>query len=145
MQQATSGSSMVNQHTTGDLWLKYGQPTYTIQQTTPDSTGDVWLKYDQPTYNMLVHIGTNNIDKEGTIAIVKKCKNLLKKTKEARVGQSILSWILPVFGTRSQGYRDSRRMAVNGMVKQLCREEEVGCVDLWETYVGKKKCTCEMV
>ena len=55
--------------------------------------------------------------------------NLLKKTKEARVGQMILSGMLPVFGTRSQGYRNSRRMAVNGMVKQLCREDEMGFVD----------------
>ena len=74
---------------------------------------------------LLVHIGTNNTDKEGTTAIVKKYRDLLKKTKEARVGQIILSGILPVFGTRSQGCRNSRRMAVNGMVKQVFREEEV--------------------
>ena len=48
---------------------------------------------------LLVHIGTNNADKEETTAIVKKYRNLLKKTKEARVGQIILSGILPVFGT----------------------------------------------
>ena len=86
---------------------------------------------------LLVHIGTNNADKEGTTVIVKKYRNLLKKTKEARVGHIILSGILPVFGTRSQGHRHSRRMAVNGMVKQLCREEEVGFVDLWGSFVGK--------
>ena len=40
--------------------------------------------------NILVHIGTNNADKEGTTAIVTKYRNLLKKTKEARVGQMIL-------------------------------------------------------
>ena len=45
---------------------------------------------------LLVRIGTNNTDKEGTTAIVKKYRNLLKKTKEARVGQIILSGILPV-------------------------------------------------
>ena len=89
---------------------------------------------------LLVHIGTNNADKEGTTAIVKKCRNLLKKMKEARVGQIILSGILPVFGTRSQGYiNNSRRMAVNEMVKQLCREEEVGFVDLWDSFVGKEE------
>ena len=41
----------------------------------------------------VVHIGTTNIDKEGTTAIVNKYGNLLKKTKEARVGQMILSGI----------------------------------------------------
>ena len=70
---------------------------------------------------------------------MKKYRKLLKKTKEARVGQIISSGILPVFGTRSQGYRNSRRMAVNGMVKELCREEEVGFVDLWDSFVGKEE------
>ena len=50
----------------------------------------------------LVHAGTNNADKEGTTAIVAKYRNLLKKTKQARVGQIILSGILPVFGNRIQ-------------------------------------------
>ena len=54
-------------------------------------------------------------------------------------GYISLSGILPVFRTRSQGYRNSRRMAVNGMVKQLCREEEVGFVDLWDSFVGKEE------
>ncbi len=30
-------------------------------------------------------------------------------------------------------------MAVNGMVKQLYREEEVGYVDLWDSFVGKEE------
>ena len=75
--------------------------------------------------SILVHIGTNNADKEGTTAILEKYRNLLKKTKQARIGQIILSGILPVFGNRIQGYRNSKRMAVNGMVKRLCKEEEV--------------------
>ena len=56
---------------------------------------------------ILVHVGTNNADKEGTTAIVDKYRKLLKKTKEARVGQIILSGILPVFGNRIDGYRNS--------------------------------------
>ena len=89
---------------------------------------------------ILVHIGTNNADKEGTTTtMVKKYRNLLKKTKEARVGQIILSGILPVFGNRRQGYRNSKRMAVNGIVKQLCRKEEGGFVDLWDSVVRKEE------
>ena len=68
---------------------------------------------------ILVHVGTNNPDKEGTTAIVDKYRNLLKKTKEARVGQIILSGILPVFGNMIDGYRNSKRMAINGMMKHL--------------------------
>ena len=39
----------------------------------------------------MVHVGTNNADKEGTTAILEKYRNLLKKTKQARVGQIIIS------------------------------------------------------
>ena len=89
--------------------------------------------------SLLVHIGTNNADKEGTTAIVDKYRKLLKKTKEARVEQIILSGILPVFGNRIDGYRNSKRMAINGMVKRLCKEEDVGYVDLWDSFVGKEE------
>ena len=61
---------------------------------------------------ILVHIGTNSADKEGTTAIVDKYRTLLKKTKEARVEQIILSGILPVFGNRIDGY-SVRRFAIN--------------------------------
>ena len=87
---------------------------------------------------ILVHIGTNNADKEGTTTIVDKYRKLVKKTKEARVEQIILSGILPVFGNRIDGYRNSKRMAINGMVKRLCKEEDVGYVDLWDSVVGKE-------
>ena len=43
--------------------------------------------------SILVHIRTNNADKEGTTSIVEKYRNLPKKTKQARVGQIILSGI----------------------------------------------------
>ena len=89
--------------------------------------------------SIVIHIGTNNADKEGTTAIVEKYRSLLKKTKQAMVGQIILSGISPVFGNMIRGYRNSKRMAVNGMVKRLCKEEEVGYVDLWDTFVGKEE------
>ena len=89
--------------------------------------------------SILVHVGTNNTDKEGTTAIVEKYRNLLKKSKQASAGQIVLSGILPVFGNRIQGYRNSKRMAVNGMVKRLCKEDEVGYVDLWDSFVGKEE------
>ncbi len=88
---------------------------------------------------ILVHIGTNNADKEGTTAIVDKYRKILKKTKEARVEQIILSGILPVFGNRIDGYRNSKWMAINGMVKRLCKEDEVGYVDMWDSFVGKEE------
>ena len=68
--------------------------------------------------------------------IVDTYRKLPKKTKEARVGQIILSGILPVFGNRIDGYRNSKRMAINGKMKRLCQEEDVGYVDLWDSFVG---------
>ena len=56
----------------------------------------------------------NNADKEGITAIVVKYRNLLKKMKQARVVQIILSGIVPVFRGRSQRHRNSR-MAINGL------------------------------
>ena len=78
-------------------------------------------------------------DKEGTTAIVEKYRKLLKKTKQARLGQIILSGILPVCGNRIQGYRNSKRMAVNGMVERLCKEEDVGYVVMWDSFVGNEE------
>ena len=44
-----------------------------------------------------------------------------------------------MFGNRIQGYRISKRMSINGMVEHLCKEEKVGYVDLWESFVGKEE------
>ena len=88
---------------------------------------------------ILVHVCMNNADKEGTTGIMDRYRDLLKKTKEARVGQIILSGILPVFGNRIDGYRNLKRMAINGMMKWLCKEEDVGYVDLWDSFVGKEE------
>ena len=44
-----------------------------------------------------------------------------------------------MFGNRIHGYKNSKRMAVNGMVKRLCKEEEVGYVDLWDSFVVKEE------
>ena len=39
-----------------------------------------------------------------------------------------------MIGGRKQGYRNSRRMAINRPVQQLCNEEDV---DLWKSFVAK--------
>ena len=69
--------------------------------------------------SVLFHNGTSNADKEGTTVIVEKYSNLPKKTKQERIGQIILSSV------RKQDTRIPKftRMAVNGMVEQLCMED----------------------
>ena len=55
--------------------------------------------------SVLVHVGTNNIEREGTTAIVRKYRKLVRTLKQTRVEQVILSGILPVIGRR---YRNCR-------------------------------------
>ena len=86
--------------------------------------------------SVLVHVGTNNVEREGTTAIVRKYRQLVRTLKQTRVEQVILSGILPVMGRRGHKYRNCRGMAINMLVQRLCREEEVGFVDLWGSFVG---------
>ena len=85
--------------------------------------------------SVLVHVGTNK--REGTTAIVRKYRQLVRTLKQTRVEQVILSGILPVMGRRGHKYRNCRGMAINMLVQKLCREEEVGFVDLWRSFVGR--------
>ena len=87
--------------------------------------------------SVLVHVGTNNVEREGTTAIVRKYRQLVRTLKQTRVEQVILSGILPVMGRRGHKYRNCRGMAINMLVQKLCREEEVGFVDLWGRFVGR--------
>ena len=87
--------------------------------------------------SVLVHVGTNNVEREGTTAIVRKYMQLVRTLKQTRVEQVILSGILPEMGRRGHKYRNCRGMAINMLVQKLCREEEVGFVDLWGSFVGR--------
>ena len=55
--------------------------------------------------SVLVHVGTNNVEREGTTAIVRKYRQLVRTLKQTRVEQVILSGILPVMGRRGHKYR----------------------------------------
>ena len=87
--------------------------------------------------SVLVHVGTNNVEREGTTAIVRKYWNLVRTLKQTWVEQVILSGILPVIGRRGHRYQNCWGMAINMLVEKLCREEEVGFVDLWGCFVGR--------
>ena len=86
--------------------------------------------------SVLVHVGTNNVERD-TTAIVRKYRQLVRTLKQTRVEQVILSGILPVMGRRGHKYRNCRGMAINMLVQKLCREQEVGFVDLWGSFVGR--------
>ena len=62
--------------------------------------------------------------------MVRKYSHLVRIAKQTRVKHIIISGILPLMGSRGQGYQNCRRTAINTLVQQLCTEEEVGFVDL---------------
>ena len=88
--------------------------------------------------SILVHVGTNNADRDGTTKIVQRYRELVETLKKTRVGQIILSGILPVMRGREATYRNCKNMAINALVEQMCEEEGVGFVDLWGYFVGKE-------
>ena len=49
---------------------------------------------------VLVQVGTNNVEREGTTSIVRKYRQLFRTLKQTRVEQEILLGILPVIGRR---------------------------------------------
>ena len=81
--------------------------------------------------SILLHVGYNNTKREGSTAIVRKYRQIVRRAKQTQVELTILSVILPVMGSRGQGYNNCRRMAINTLVQQLCREEEVGFVGMF--------------
>ena len=68
---------------------------------------------------VLLHVGTNNAETEGTSAIVGKYRRLAETLKEARIGQIVLSGMLPVMRGRGEGYGNCRRMAINTKVQKV--------------------------
>ena len=58
--------------------------------------------------SVLVHVGTNNVEREGTTAIVRKYRNFVRILKQTRVEQVILSGILLVIGRRGHRCRNCR-------------------------------------
>ena len=84
--------------------------------------------------SVLVRVGTNNVEREDTIAIVRKYRQLVRTLNQTWVEQVILSGILPLIGRRGLIYRNCWGMAINMLVQKLCREEEVGFVGkfCWE-------------
>ena len=75
--------------------------------------------------SILVHVGTNNADREGTTRLLQRCRQLVGKLKKTRVEQIILSGILPVMGGRGATYRNCKKMAINALVEQMYEEEEL--------------------
>ena len=80
---------------------------------------------------VLVHVGTNDVDKKGSEEVMGRYRELVRELKRVRVGQIVLSGILPVRG----GYtRNNRRISINLRLQALCQAEGVGFLNMWEHF-----------
>ena len=80
---------------------------------------------------VLVHVGTNDVDKKGSEEVMGRYRELVRELKRVRVGQIVLSGILPVRG----GYmRNNRRISINLRLQALCQVEGVGFLNMWEHF-----------
>ena len=69
---------------------------------------------------ILLHVETNNADRDGSTRIVKRYRELVETLKKTRVEQIILSGILPMRRGRGATNRNCKRMAINALVEQMC-------------------------
>ena len=58
--------------------------------------------------SVLVQVGTNDVERESTTAIVRKYRQLVRTLKQTRFEQVIISGILPIIGRRGQRCRNCR-------------------------------------
>ena len=80
---------------------------------------------------VLVHVGTKDVDKKGSEEVMGRYRELVRELKRVRVGQIVLSGILPVRG----GYtRNNRRISINLLLQALCQVEGVGFLNIWEHF-----------
>ena len=80
---------------------------------------------------VLVHVGTNDVDKKGSEEVMGRYRELVRELKRVRVGQIVLSGILPVRG----GYtRNNRIISINLRLQALCQAEGVGFLNMWEHF-----------
>ena len=80
---------------------------------------------------VLVHVGTNDVDKKGSEEVMGRYQELVRELKRVRVGQIVLSGILSVRG----GYtRNNSRISSNLRLQALCQEEGVGFLNMWEHF-----------
>ena len=80
---------------------------------------------------MLVHFGTNDVDKKGSEEVMGRYRELVRELKRVRVGQIVLSGILPV---RGEYTRNNRRISINLRLQALCQVEGVGFLNMWEHF-----------
>ena len=86
---------------------------------------------------VLLHVGTNNAEKEGTLAIVDKYRSLVNTLKEARIGHIKLSGYYQECKAVVRNIGTVGGWRFNTQVQKVCMKEGVGLVDMWLNVVGR--------
>ena len=91
--------------------------------------------------SILVHVGTNNADTEGTTRIVQRYRQWVGKLKKTRVEQIILSGILPVIGGREQPIETARGWQSMLWWSRCVRRNGLDSWICGGALLGKRTCT----
>ena len=83
--------------------------------------------------SVLVHVGTDNVEREGTNAIVRKYIQLVRTLKQTLFEQVILSGILPVIRRRGKLYLNCRGWQLTCYSRSYAGKRKL---DLWGSFVG---------
>ena len=90
---------------------------------------------------IIVHAGSNDLYLKGNRVgnsepLVKDLKNLVDKVAE-KTNKGIVVGLLP--RTYVNHFSLSKAIAINGRIEKYCKQKEVGFLDLWEVFVGKRQ------
>jgi hypothetical protein len=88
-----------------------------------DITNDVGMLEGKEHRHLVVMVGTNNIQKEGSETVLKKFKDLIEKCKQVR-NRKVTVIAIPK-RLDLTGFQESRRLGVNERLEKMCREKGV--------------------
>ena len=82
---------------------------------------------------VLVHVGTNDVNKNGSYEVMGRYRELVRELKRVWVGQIVLSSVRDSTG---EGWvcQEHRRTSINLKLQALCQEEGGGLLNMWEHF-----------
>ena len=88
--------------------------------------GDDAVQFNEDSH-IVVMVGTNNLSRDGTVVIKKKYEGMLKTMSELKCRQRSIVGILR--RARDGSYLNSKRLAVNENLKEMCKNLDVKYID----------------
>ena len=85
---------------------------------------------------VVVHVGTNDMERARPVDLVNRYRALLKKMRESG-RKCVLSGILPRVGSSAEW--DARALRMNSEVQDMCEEAGVLFMDGWDMFYGRRE------